>query len=122
AAGRVLGLLHPLLPSPGRRAPVHLAQGLPLRVLADGMEVEAAGPAEQQPLAVGRLRARVGEDAVEVDEPRVDEERTARAEIHLRALEAEGILEHRTREPVRVAAARDGLEVVVRVEAAAVRP
>ena len=93
---------------------MHLAQRLAVLVLAHAVQLEAARPAEQQPAAVEEVGARLGEDAVELDETRVDENRPAGSELDLGALETERILDHRARLRVRVPAARERAQDVAR--------
>ncbi len=101
-AGRVLELLHHQPAAARGRAPVHLAQRLALRVLAHAVQLVAGRPAEQQPPPVLRMRAALGEEPVERDEPRVDDERLRLALLERRPRETERILD---RQP-------DGLERV----------
>ena len=92
-------------------------------VLPHAVQLEAARPAEQEPAAVGRVGAGLGEQALELDEPRVDEERAASSfERHLRALQPEWVLDHRPRTLERIAAARQRAQDVTRVEATLAAP
>src|SRR5205814_1262979 len=91
---------------------VHLAQRLAVLVLAHAVQLEAARPTQEQLPAVDRVRARLGEQAVELDEARIDEKRPAARQLHLRPLEAERVLEERARLAERVAPARQSAEDV----------
>src|SRR5207247_3315397 len=102
---------------PRSGAPMHLPQRLSLLVLPHRVEVEAARPAQQQPPAVLYMVTRFGEERVELDEPRVDDERAARLERHDHALEPEGILDRDLRRLDVVAATGERLEHVLAVEA-----
>ena len=62
----------------------------------------------------------LGEDAVQIDEPRVDEQRALAGNRLLDALEPEGVVEHDPDVRKRVAAARQPVEEVARPELAAV--
>ena len=83
-ARRVLELLHHQLAPPRGRRPVHLPERLAPLVLAHRVQVEARRAPEQQPPAVLGVRAALGEQPVERDEARVDDERAAGGELHLR--------------------------------------
>ena len=80
------------------------------------MQLEAARPAQEQAPPVRRVRPALREQALELDESRVHEERAASAERHLCPLEAERVLEERRRVLVGVAAARQPVQDVARVE------
>ena len=97
---------------------MHAPQRLSLLVVAHAVEVEAGRPAEQEPASFERARAGVGEERVEVDEPRVDEHRLACRERDLDPLEPERVLEHGLRGLDRIAAARDRVEDVRATQAA----
>src|SRR5205085_12228671 len=60
--------------------------------------------------------ARLGEQTVELDEARIDEERAAALELHLGLLEAEWILEVRARLAERIAPARQPAQDVAAEE------
>ena len=115
-ARRVLEVLHHQLPAAGGRAPVHLPQRLAVHVLAHAVQLEAARPAQEQLPAVDRVRAGLGEQAVELDEARVDEERAAARELHLGLLQPERVLEERARLAERVAPARQRAQHVAAEE------
>ncbi len=117
-AGRVLELLHHQLAAPGGRGPVDASQRLALLVLADAVQLEPGGPAHDQLPPAGGAAARVREDRLEVDEPRVDEQRGRARERNLDALEAERILEDDRRGRDRVAPARHGRDDVAAREPA----
>ena len=91
-ARRVLELLHHQPAAARGRAPVHLAQRLALDVLAHAVQVEARRPLQEQAPAAAGARARIGEEPLELDEARVDDEGGALAERQLAALESERIL------------------------------
>src|SRR5205807_10549986 len=116
-ARRVLEVLDHQLAATRGGAPVHLAQRLAVLVLAHAVQLEAARAAQEQPAAVVRVRARLGEESVELDEARVDEERAAAGKLHLRPLEPERVLEERARLAERVAPARQRPQHVAAEEA-----
>ena len=91
---------------------MHPAQRLALLVLADAVEVEAGRAPEQEPAAVLGVRAALGEEPVERDEPRVDEQRASRVELDVHAREPERVVDRRARLLDDVAAARHALEHV----------
>jgi hypothetical protein len=91
---------------------VDLPQRLAALVLADGVELEARGPAQQQPATILGVSAALREEAVESDEARVDEQRRAGFEVELGSSEAEWVVDRRTRGLEDVTAARDPLEDV----------
>ena len=114
---RVLQLLDHQVAAPGRRRPVHAPQRLALLVVADAVEVEAARPPQQQPPPLRRPRTGLGEEPVDVDEPRVDEDRRPRGELDVDALEAEGVLDDDLGLLDRIAAARHAPEQVAAAQA-----
>ncbi len=111
-AGRVLELLHHQLPTTGSRRPVDATKGLALLVLPDGVEVEPGLAAQEQSAPVSAVAARVAEERVQVDEPRVNGDRgSRRAQGQLDRLEPQVVaerdpgvreLEAATREPTEV--------------------
>ena len=101
----VLELLHHQLAALRGRPPVHLAQRLALLVLADAVQVEPGRP-PQHDVTAGKCHAELREDALELDEARIDEERRLRAEVLLRVREPERVLEHGPNRVESVAAAR----------------
>ena len=121
-ARRVLELFHHEPAAARRRAPVHLAQGVALDVVAHAVQVESGRPLEEESPAAAGARARLGEEPFEVHEARVDDERRALAERQLAALEAERILDDGRGPLDAVAAARHGGQDVAGPEAAAFAP
>ena len=121
-ARRVLELLHHQLTPPRGRRPMHLAERLAPLVLPHRVQVEAGGPPQHEPPAVLGVRAALGEQPVERDQPRVDDERAAGGELHLRACEPERVLDRRARLLDRVTAAGHSLEHVRATVEAAVAP
>jgi hypothetical protein len=117
-AGRVLELLHHQLPALGGGRPVDAAQRLALLVLPDAVQVEPGRPAHEQAPPFGRARPGLREEAVEVDEARVDEDRRAGRKVDGHALEAERVLDHDLGLLHRVAAARHAPQRVATAEAA----
>ncbi len=111
-ARRVFELLHHQLTAPRGRPPVHLPQRLALLVLAHRVEVEPRRTPQQQPAAVLRVRPALGEEPIERDEPRIDEQRAARDEIDLGVRQPEGVVDRRFRLLDDVASARHLLEHV----------
>ena len=108
----VLELLHHQLAAACGRPPVHFSQRLALLVLAHRVQVEARRPPQQQPPSVLRVRAALGEEPVERDEPRIDEQGAAGGEIDLRVRQPEGVVDHRLRLLDHVAPSRHPLEHV----------
>ena len=105
-ARRVLELLHHQLPAARGRRPVHLAAATrPPRTRARcaARSPSGAGAAAG---AVARAWRRFGEEPLELDEPRVDEQRACVRQRHAACSSAERVLD-RARSPLeRVAAAR----------------
>ena len=95
---------------------MHLAKRLALLILAHAVQIEAGGPAEQHPAAALAQAGILREQAVEVDEPWVDEERRLASEVGLCACQPERILEHRPHGFEAVAAAGYACEDVAREE------
>ena len=62
---------------------------LALLVLADAVELEPGKAAKEETASARRLAAGVGEEPLDVDEPRVDEERLGPRELDLDALQRE---------------------------------
>ncbi len=117
---RVLELLHHQLSALRSRPPVHLAKRLALLVLAHAVQIEAGSPAEQHPAAALAQAGILREEALEVDEPRVDEERRLASELGLGAGQPEGILEDRPHGLEAVAAAGHAGENVAREQRSSV--
>ena len=93
ARGVVEILDHQLAPAGGGR-PVHLAQRLALLVLAHAVQVEAGRTPHREAPALVRLDP-LGEDAFQLDQARVDEERAVGRQRLLDPLQAEGVVEDR---------------------------
>ena len=90
----VLELLDHELAAAGGRPPVHLPQRLALLVLAHAVQVESGSPAQQHLSSGLRRGTAVGEEPVELDEPRVDEHRTWGGQPDLELVKAERVLDH----------------------------
>ena len=73
---------------------MHLAQGLPPLVVPHAVQVEAARPAEQQPPAVLGIGSTLGEEPLELDQARVDEQRPGSGKRDFGALKAERVFQH----------------------------
>ena len=108
----VLELLDHELPATCGRGPMNSAERLPLLVLADGVELEPGRAAHEQPAAARRAGARVREEALEIDEAGIDEQRLTPRKRHLDALEPEGVLDHDLGRLDRIPPSRDVVEDV----------
>ena len=86
---------------------------LPLYVFADGVEIEAARAAHQQPPALLDARPGLREQRIEADEPRKHEQRTRGVELDLLSLEPERVVDRNHQRDERVAAARDAADDIV---------
>src|SRR5512132_815812 len=86
-ARRIFELLHHQVPALGRGGPVNAPERLALLVVPDAVEVEAGRTAEKQAPALDRTRTGVREEAVELDEPWVDENRRSGRQVDLNSLE-----------------------------------
>ena len=115
---RVLQLLHHQVAAPGGRRPVDAAERLALLVVADAVEVEARRTAQEQPTPLRCPRPRLGEEPVDVHEPRIDENRRTRRQLDGDPLEAERILDHDLGLLDRIAAARHPAQHVAAAQAA----
>ena len=71
------------LAAAGGRGPVDAAQRLAPLVLPHAVEVESRRPAQEQPPSLRRPRPGLREEPVDVDEPRVDEDRALRGQLDL---------------------------------------
>ena len=91
---------------------MHAAQALALLEVADRVQVVARGAVQQRAALVAARRAGVGEDAVQVEHPRVDQERVAPLQRDPRLGQAEGVAQHQVGGLQRVAAARHVLQRV----------
>ncbi len=123
-ARRILQLLDHQARALGGRAPMDAAQRFALLVVAHAVQVEAARLAHQQPPALGKGRTDAREEAVELDQPRVDENRGGGVQVDLRAGQAERVLEHRGHllELVAAAGERDKQVVARTARAGALQP
>ncbi len=115
---RVLELLDHQMAAPRGRGPVDAAERFALLIIADAVEVEAGRPPQEQPATLRRARAGFREEAIDVDEPRVDEDRRGRRQRHCDPLEPERILDHHLGFLDRVAPARDAAQQVAAAQAA----
>ena len=66
-------------------------QGLALLVVADAVQLESARRPQQEPTAVVRAGAAVEEEPLELDEPRIDDERLLLLDRERRLGEAERV-------------------------------
>src|SRR5579864_2524640 len=111
-ARRILELLHHQAAPARGRAPVHHAERLALRVLADAVQLVPGRAPQQQPPPVLRVRAALREEALQLDEPRIDDERLRLALLERRTREPERVLDREAYRVERVAASRNGAQVV----------
>jgi hypothetical protein len=81
------------------------------------VQVESCRAAEQEPQAFECARAALGEERLELDEPRIDKERFARRERDVDPLEGKRVLEHELGRLDRIAAPRHVLEDVAAADA-----
>ena len=108
----VLELLHHQVPAARRRRPVHAAQRFALLVVANAVQLEPGWAPEQQTAPVVQSRSPLREEPVELDEPRVDDERLRLLDLELAAREAEGILDREADRLEAVAPARQRPQLV----------
>ena len=108
----ILELLDHQLAAPGGRAPVHLAERVAPHVVANAVQLEARRPLQEHAPALLRVRAALGKELLERDEPRVDDERLRLALDDLRPRERERVLDRETHRIEGVPASWDPGELI----------
>ena len=106
----VLELPHHQLAAPGRRRPVHGAERLSLDVFPDPVRLEPARTTNERPPAAVAPRARVGEERVELRDPRTDGHERGRLHLDHRTSETERVARDQTSPVEPVAPSRHCVE------------
>ena len=110
----ILEFPHHQLAAPGGRRPVDGTEGLSLDVFADAVGLEPARTTNERPPAAVAPRARVGEERVELRDPRTDGDERGRLPLDDRAAETERVARDQTSLVESVAPARHCVERDVR--------